>query len=130
MSTYMYLRIKLIFIFLYSEKEYNLRMNPSFLSLRDFLTLANIVGKHVKDDLSLTSMITYKDVMSELLTLFDMPTEPTQLIRTCTQYNCLCWKANIKKFCIIYNTCLICYNDHCIRCIEGFTKPCNGIFIE
>jgi hypothetical protein len=72
-------------------------MNPSFLSLKDFLTLSNIVGKHIENDLSLTSMITYKEVMSELLTLFDKPSGPPELIRTCTQYNCLCWKANIKK---------------------------------
>ena len=103
-------------------------MNPSFLSLRDFLTLANIVGKHVENDLSLTSMITYKEVMSELTTLFDVPSGPPELIRTCTQYNCLCWKANIKKFCITYNACMICYNDNCVRCLGGtFTQPCSGI---
>jgi len=99
MSTY---RNKIDFYFFYLEKEYNLRMNHSFLSLRDFLILANIVGKHIENDLSLTSMITYKEVILELTTLFDVPSGPPELIRTCTQYNCLCWKANIKKFCIIY----------------------------
>ena len=103
-------------------------MQTPFLSLKDFLTLSNIVGKHIIEDLSLTSMITYKDVMSELINLFDVPTGPPQLIRTCTQYNCFCWKANIKKYCITYNTCLICYNDDCIRCEGGtFMKPCDGI---
>ena len=102
-------------------------MQSSFLSLRDFLTLSNIVGNHI-EDLCLSSMITYKDVMSELIEHFDIPTGPPQLIRTCTQYNCLCWKAKIKKFCIIYNTCLICYKDNCIRCLGGtFSEPCNGI---
>jgi len=105
----------------------HLKMQSPLISLRDFLTLSNIVGKHI-EDLQLTSMITYKDVMSELIEYFDIPTAPPQLIRTCTQYNCWCWKANIKKYCVIYNTCLICYKDNCIRSLGGtFTEQCNGI---
>ena len=52
---------------------------------------------------------------------------PPKLIQTCTGFSCICWKKGIKDFCIDYRykSCLKCYNDNCIRMIEGHQKVCN-----
>lgn len=54
---------------------------------------------------------------------------PPKLIETCGGFSCICWKKGIKDFCTDqrFKNCLKCYNNSCIRVIEGHEKQCNKI---
>ena len=91
--------------------------------LTDLKKLNNIFGKNM-NELSLSSILNHKEVMLDILAYINSP-DPTESIRSCGQYNCVCWKYNIKNFCNTYNVCMICYNHNCIRCKEGYNKKCN-----
>ena len=96
------------------------------MPLKEYETLTKIVGNKIEDEYSLSSIISHKNVMIDIL-IYGAPTSPPELIRSCTLYNCVCWKYNIKKFCARYNVCMVCYMDDCVRCTDSYDKKCSNI---
>ena len=78
------------------------------ISLEELNKISKIVGEHSSQDILI--MLKFKEVMLELKLEYYTP-ETLNLIRTCTGFNCLCWKSGIKGICIPYDTCLRCYKE-------------------
>ena len=95
------------------------------IPLKDFISLTKIVGTKIEDEYLLSSVISHRNVMIDILT-HSMPLTPPKLLRSCTLYNCICWKYNIKKFCARYNICMICYLDNCVRCTTSHYENCSN----
>ena len=84
----------------------------------------------VEKDLSTIDIMNQINLNNDIISKNIMEGEniiPTKLIQTCKGFSCICWKKGIKDFCIDYRykSCLKCYNDNCIRMIEGHQKVCN-----
>ena len=110
----------------------------SYFSLKDIDKIKNIVGEHM-ENFELSSIIFHHDLLEDIRDIrdrdiknppnspevFDLPSEPTSLSRTGTGYNCICWKNNIKQFCIPYKSCMMCNKNNCIRNTEGHEAECS-----
>jgi len=96
------------------------------IPLKEFVFLTKIVGNKIEDEYSLSSIISHKNVMTDIIT-HGIPLGPPELIRSCTLYNCICWKYNVKKYCITYNVCMVCYMDDCVRCSVSYNEKCSNI---
>lgn len=90
------------------------------LSLKN---LKRIVGEHIFN-LTVSDIVNHSELMENLVDHF-LPTS-TFLIKTCTGCNCICWKEGVIGFCIPYNTCMICYQDNCIRSTKDYKYKCSN----
>ena len=87
--------------------------NSGSMSLEDIYKLQRIVGDHIKE-YSMSSIINYKNILEK--DIFIPP--PPSLVQSCTAFNCVCWKEDIRDKCIQYRKCLKCYNtlNHSNKC--------------
>ena len=81
------------------------------LSLKDVQDLVKILGRQTIDVIPLKFSIEFKKVMEDIK-YYDVMTapKPSALKETCTGFNCVCWKDNLKG-CVVYDTCIKCYKE-------------------
>jgi hypothetical protein len=81
----------------------------SAFSLKDIHDLVRVLGVEKGGSMDISSAVNFKKVMEDIK-YYDvmLAPKPGPLKETCTGFNCVCWKSNIKG-CVPYDTCIKCY---------------------